>query len=386
MAPIPFRTPPPQGGHVLGQPFTITDLSIPVNCMFTCNCGDPALRTALTIVASAPVMCPQCHKAYGVAFNPANNQVMVASIDHRRTGALMKYLHIARYVSSTLWAITPEKMAELVDVLAFRAAGHTFSADEIRARIGDGGSSAAGATKRGGVAVIPIRGTIAHRMNGMDDSSGGTSAERIGAMLDQVAADASIGTVVYDIDSPGGTVPGVQELAAKMFALRSSKTQIAQVNSLAASAAYWLASQADEIVSIPSGNTGSIGVFTAHQDLSKALEQAGVNVTLISAGKYKVEANPFEPLSDEAQAVMQARVDDAYGQFVKDVARGRGVTQTAVREGYGQGRVLGAKDALKGGLIDAIGTLEDTIGRVIGGPSAKTRGTRASSSARRLLL
>jgi hypothetical protein len=287
MAPIPFRTPPPQGGHVLGQPFTLANLSIPVNCTLTCNCGAPTRTLPSWRVRRCSV--PLCRKVYVVSFNPATgNQVMVAS-NHRYQGAVMKYLHIARYVSSTLWAITPEKMAELLEVLAFRAAGHTFSADEIRARIGDGGGSGGGATKRGGVAVIPIRGTIAHRMGGMDDSSGGTSAERIGAMLDQVAGDASIGTVVYDIDSPGGTVPGVQELAAKMFALRSSKMQIAQVNSLAASAAYWLASQADEIVSIPSGNAGSIGVFTAHQDLSKALEQAGVNVTLISAGKYKVE-------------------------------------------------------------------------------------------------
>jgi len=296
----------------------------------------------------------------------------------------MKYLHIARYVSSTLWAITPEKMAELLEVLAFRAAGHTFSAEEIRARIGDGGGSGGGPSKRGGVAVIPIRGVIANRMGGMDEGSGGTSAERIAAMLDQVGADASIGTVVYDIDSPGGTVPGIQELAAKMFALRNAKTQIAQVNSLAASAAYWLASQCDEIVSVPSGTAGSIGVFTAHKDLSKALENEGVNVTLISAGKYKVEGNPFEPLTEDAQAVLQARVDEAYGQFVKDVARGRGVSQTAVRDGYGQGRALGAKDALKAGLVDAIGTLEETMGRVIGGRSSKA-GTRASS-ARRLLL
>lgn len=288
----------------------------------------------------------------------------------------MKYLHIARYVSTAIWAITPEKMTELLEVLAFRAAGHEFTAAEIQARIGDGGGSG-WASKRGGMAIIPIRGVIANRMGGMDDGSGGTSAERIGAMIDQVAGDPSIGTIIYDIDSPGGTVPGVQELAGKMFALRGQKTQIAQVNDMAASAAYWLASQADEIVSIPSGSAGSIGVYTAHQDLSKALEKEGINVKLISAGKYKVESNPFEPLSAEAEAVIQGRVDDAYAQFVKDAARGRGVSQTSVRDGYGQGRALGAKDALKAGLIDSIGTMEDTIGRLVGKKSSA--GMRASA-------
>lgn len=277
----------------------------------------------------------------------------------------MKYRHIVGYVSSTLWAIDPEKLHTLLSVLAFRAAGQEFTAEELRARIGDGGGSSA-ASKTGGVAVIPIRGVIAHRMGAMDDTSGGTSAERIGAMIDQVAADPSISTILYDIDSPGGTVPGIAELASKMFALRGQKTQIAQVNSMAASAAYWLASQADEIVSIPSGTAGSIGVYTAHEDLSKALEQEGINVTLISAGKYKVEGNPFEPLSAEAQAFLQARVDDAYASFVKDIARGRGTSQTAVRDGYGEGRALKAKDALKAGLIDSIGTMDETIGRLTG--------------------
>ncbi len=288
----------------------------------------------------------------------------------------MKYTHVARYVADTLWAIQPSKMAELLQVLAFRAAGHEFTPDEIKARIGDGGGSG-GASKRGAVAVIPIRGVIAHRMGSMDDTSGGTSCERIAAMIDQVAADPGIGTIVFDIDSPGGTVPGVQELAGRMFEARGRGTQtfIAQVNGLAASAAYWLASQCDEILSIPSGTAGSIGVFTVHQDLSKALEQEGINVTMISAGKYKLEGNPFEPLGADAKAVIQDRVDTVYAQFVKDVARGRGVSQTAVRDGYGQGRALTAKDALKAGLIDGIGTMDETISRLVsrkpaGGPRA----------------
>jgi signal peptide peptidase SppA len=285
----------------------------------------------------------------------------------------MKYTHILNYVASTPWAILPDKMQEILSVLAFRAAGHTFTPEEIQARIGDAKSGSTRPSGAKGVAVIPIRGVIAHRMGGMDDMSGGTSAERIGAVLKSVAADDSIGTVVYDIDSPGGTVPGVQELASQMFALRGQKKQIAQVNDLAASAAYWLASQADEIVSIPSGTAGSIGVFTVHQDLSEALAKEGIKIDVIKAGKYKVEGNPFEPLSEEGRAFIQARVDEAYSQFVKDVARGRGVNVADVKGGYGEGRALSAKGALKAGLIDRIATFDETLASVTGRKSSGMR-------------
>lgn len=291
------------------------------------------------------------------------------------TGGLsMKYEHLARYVATTLWAIAPSKLAELISVLAFRASGQEFTPEEIRARIGDGGRESREQARRDAIAVIPIRGVLANRMGALDASSGGASAEYIGSLVAQAATDESVRTIVYDIDSPGGTVPGIQELAAQMFALRGQKKQIAQVNDLAASAAYWLASQADEIVSIPSGAAGSIGVLAAHQDLSAALEKAGVKVSLISAGKYKTAGNPFEPLSDEERAVVQARVDDAYGQFVRDVARGRRVAQKAVRDGYGEGRVLSAADALAAGVIDRIGTFEETIARLAG---RRTAGLRA---------
>lgn len=284
----------------------------------------------------------------------------------------MKYMHIARYVADTPWAILPAKMAEILGVLAYRAAGHTFTPDEIRARLNaSDGEFEPLMASRGAVAVIPIRGVIAHRMSSMEESSGGASTEGIAKMLRAAMSDASIGTIVLDVDSPGGTVTGVAELASELFAMRGKgKKIIAQVNGMAASAAYWLAAQADEIVSLPSGMAGSIGVFMAHEDLSKALQQQGINVTLISAGKYKTEGNPFEPLSDEAKAVKQAQVDAAYAQFVQDVARGRGVSASEVRTGYGEGRTLSAKDAKAAGLIDRIATMDETVGRLVGRKAA----------------
>lgn len=279
----------------------------------------------------------------------------------------MKYAHIARYMASTAWAILPSKMEEMLAVLAFRAAGHEFNAEEIQARIGD--VEAPKASKQGAVALIPLRGVIAHRMGSMEDSSGGMSAERFAAMIRSAAADPNVSSILIDVDSPGGTVSGLVEAADAVFEAREQKRIVAIANSKMASAAYWLASQAHEIVAIPSAfdrAIGSIGVFTVHQDLSAALEKEGVKVTLIKAGQHKAEGNPFEPLSDEMKAEIQASVDATYAAFVKAVARGRGVSPADVRKGYGEGRALSAVDAKAAGLIDRIATMDETIGRMVG--------------------
>lgn len=295
----------------------------------------------------------------------------------------MKYAHIVRYVSESLWAMMPNRvdpmsrhacMKDIMDILAFRASGGEYTAEEIQARIGD--AKASSTPNRGSIAVLPLRGVIAHRVGAMDEASGGMSTERFAAMFRQCLADDSISTIVIDVDSPGGTVQGVPELSAEILAARGRKPVIAVANAYMASAAYWIASAADEIVATPSAMVGSIGVYTAHEDLSAALENEGIKITLISAGKYKVEGNPFEPLGDEAKAVIQARVDDFYRQFVKAVAKGRGVTAGAVRGGYGQGRCLNAADALAAGLVDRIATMDATLARLSSG-----RGARAGIAA-----
>lgn len=284
----------------------------------------------------------------------------------------MRYEHILAAVCGEVWAIDHAKLSEILAVLAHRAAGDTFTPAEIEARIGNRGT---GPRSQGAVGVLPIRGTIAHRMGGMDESSGGTSAERLGAMLHGMMADEALGTILLDVDSPGGTVTGVSELAGQLYAAREQGTKriVALVNGMAASAAYWIASQAHEIVSIPSGITGSIGVFTAHEDLSKMLAEKGITVSVISAGKHKVDGLPFAPLSDDHRAFMQARVDEAYAMFVKDVARGRGVSPADVRGGYGEGRALTAKDAKAAGLIDRIATVDETLARLTGRAPALVR-------------
>ncbi len=270
----------------------------------------------------------------------------------------------------TPWALLPETLAAMQAVLYRWASGARLSAEEIRAAVGDAPEITAARRARetqvnaGAIAVLPIFGIIGHRASLVEDSSSGvnTSTELLGRAFRALVADPGVVGIVLDVDSPGGSVYGVGELAEEIFAARGAKPVSAIANSLTASAAYWLASAADEVAITPSGELGSIGVYAAHQDVSKMLEADGVKTTLISAGKYKIEGNPYEPLGAEARDYIQSRVDDYYGEFVRAVARNRKDTQTNVREGYGQGRVLGAQAAIKANLADRVATFDQVIG------------------------
>lgn len=288
------------------------------------------------------------------------------------------YDHIVSAFFGSPWALELNKYRAIADLIRLRASGGHVDAETVAAIVGAARQPAA-RTQAGAVAVIPVYGVISPRASLLTESSGGTSAQAVGHALDQAIADPSISSVVLEFDSPGGNSTGMTELAAKIRNARASKRIVSHVNALAASAGYWLASQADEVVSTPSGLVGSIGVYTEHHDVSRALDAEGITPTIISAGEYKVEGNPYEPLTDEARASFQKMVDDVYAVFVGDVARGRGVSASLVRAEYGRGRVLSAKDALAAGMIDRIATLDETIARVASG-RVLTRGTRADAS------
>lgn len=285
------------------------------------------------------------------------------------------YPRVRTAITSARWAILPEKLAEIVDLIDFRADGHRYSDSEIAARVG-----AAPARQRyavsSSVAVIPVSGTIIPRGTFLDESSGVTSVSSIRQAFRTAMADTTVGSIVLDVDSPGGVVDGVPELAAEIRKARGAKPIVAHANGLAASAAYWIASAADELVVTPSGEVGSVGVFVVHWDESERLENEGTRPTLISAGRYKAEGNPFEPLSDEARNHIQGIVDEIYEGFVADVARGRGVGAREVKANYGEGRTVLAQAALRAGMVDRIETIDDTIARLSGARTGQ-RGRRA---------
>lgn len=274
-----------------------------------------------------------------------------------------KYAHIIHAVQTQPWAILPEKLMVICDLLRLRANGEKFSEDEVKLRIG-AIAPRPRASSSGAVAVLPLYGVIAQRMDMMTAISGGTSTERFSRELNQAVSDPGVKAIVIDVDSPGGSVYGVQELADEIRAAREKKYIVAVANSLAASAAYWIASSASEVVITPGGEVGSIGVYSVHNDYSAQLERDGIKPTLIKAGKYKAEGNPFEPLSDETKAYLQNRVEEIHDSFIKSVAKGRGVSVAEVKENFGQGRVVNAKDALAAKMVNRIETLQETLAKL----------------------
>jgi capsid assembly protease len=296
----------------------------------------------------------------------------------------MKYTHIISEATRTPWAILEEKLVVIQNFLKLKAEGGEISAEEIAsmkptkrepeflainealdleaaAGAAPNGSSR---SRAGSVAVLPLQGTIVPKANMMTEMSGGTSCQQFTGWFRTAMKDPNVRAIVVDIDSPGGNVQGVMELADEMYKARGQKPVVAQVSGIAASAAYWLACQCDEIAVTPSGSVGSIGVFLMHQDVSKAAEMEGVKTTFIKAGKYKTEGNPYEPLSDEAQAAMLSRVNEFYDEFVGAVAKGRGTTPGKVKNGFGEGRMVGPSAAVAEGMANRVATMDQTLSRL----------------------
>lgn len=227
----------------------------------------------------------------------------------------------------------------------------------------------------GAVAVIPIQGVITKRGGWFSDGT-----DRVSRTLDAAMASKAVGGIVLDIDSPGGSSYGLQEFADKIYSLRGAgKPIVAIANPLAASAAIWAGSAADQFIVTPSGDVGSVGVWSLHIDYSAAMEAEGVKPTFIFAGKYKVEGNPYEPLTDEARAEMQRSVDETYSDFTTAMARNRGVTRAKVLADFGEGRVLSAARAKAAGMVDRIASLDEVLAGM--GATAGSRSTEATAAA-----
>lgn len=267
----------------------------------------------------------------------------------------------------SLWAIRRDVLPRLTE--AHRTAAPVWG--RLAARAADGAPRAArrgGDTRAAGaVAVLPLTGVLTPRgsMLSMLFGGGFGGLQDFRETFREAVASPDVGAIVLDVDSPGGLIDLVPETAAEVREARGSKPIVAVANTMAASGAYWIAAQADEIVVTPSGEAGSIGVYMVHEDWSAFNEQAGIQPTYISAGRYKTEGNPDEPLSEESHTAWQQEVDDIYGQFVDDVAAGRGVSASAVRSDYGEGRSLLAGRALEAGMVDRIDTLETVVGELL---------------------
>jgi signal peptide peptidase SppA len=214
-----------------------------------------------------------------------------------------------------------------------------------------------------GVGVIPIEGTLVAKLGCLAPWSGMTGYDGIRQNFLAALDDPAVRGIVLDIDSPGGEVSGVFDLADTIWQARGVKPIWAILTECAYSAAYALASAADRIIVPRTGGTGSIGVVCLHVDWSRAFDKAGLTVTLIRSGERKFQVNEYEPLSKPALAAVQSDVDEISALFCATVARNRGIDAGAVRDLQG-GTFLGA-DGVAIGLADACQAPDEAFGDLL---------------------
>lgn len=205
-------------------------------------------------------------------------------------------------------------------------------------------------SRYGDVAVIAIHGVIDKRISAMEmDCYGGCDLSDIDTAIAMVANDASVSTVVLDINSPGGSVIGVAETGERIRRLAELKEVHAFVDVMACSAGYWLASQCDRITANPSAIVGSIGVYLAILDASRWMEDEGLRVQMIKAGRWKDTGSSHRPLTDEETDRLQAGVDKLHADFKAACTLRRDIADESM-----QGQWMPASDGLPLGLVDEV--------------------------------
>ena len=199
----------------------------------------------------------------------------------------------------------------------------------------------------GGTAIIPVHGIIGKHLSGMELMCGGCDLDEVSDMLDMAAADESVARVLLDFRSPGGTVTGIPELGRKIA--NYPKPTIGFTDSESCSASYWLMSQCRSAYATESSTVGSVGVYMALLDESRALENEGIKINAIKAGEFKLAGASFKPLSDSERAMFQAGVDKLHAQFKEAVLRNRQIDASCL-----EGQCFDGEEAVANGMVDGL--------------------------------
>ena len=292
-------------------------------------------------------------------------------------------------IRSQPWAILPDYLAA-IEAIAARALdddvleriardGHVEQVDASRMAIASVGTRLEGArmsTIRDGCAVIPVIGAIFPRASMVGASTDGTSLDAVMRDHRVAVASADVERIVMLYDSPGGVVSGLGEAAEMLRA--SSKPITAFITGNGASAAYWLASQASEIVMDRSAAVGSIGVVASmtRQEAPDANGRRSYEVVSTGAPMKRPD-----PSTEDGKAAIQKDIDAIEEVFIADVAAGRKVTEAKVRADFGQGAMLSAARAVASGMADRVGTLEGLLSEKSGRTRQPVAGSRARAFA-----
>lgn len=283
------------------------------------------------------------------------------------------FRRLYKSIASTAWAIDPDSLHLIQEIIeherALQADGGQ-SLENIHSRFMALGGNVPDIATTSLTAVIPVSGPIVHHETLMSFFGYATSIDAMSAQFKSAVNDPDVERIVLLIDSPGGTVMGLQEFAAQIRA--SEKPTLAVVNGMAASAAYYIASQAKEIVMTPSGLTGAVGVRMLRWDTSKADNDAGYRLEVYAVPDGKGDGYGA-PTSEDGQKQNMRIVQQYYDAFVSDVAQGRGTSVDDVKANYGDGRTVSAQDAFDAGMVDRLASWNEIVGELSAGTTSGTR-------------
>jgi len=208
------------------------------------------------------------------------------------------------------------------------------------------------------IAVIRIKGTISSSPSFLFET---TTPHDILPLIERVEEDPSIRGVLFEIDSPGGSVVASREIAYGIR--RMEKPKVCWMGDIAASGAYWIASSCDHIMADPLTLTGSIGATASYLEFSELFEKYGITYEQITSGERKDTGTPFRNITEEERDKMQYIIDEIFRYFLDDVRESRSLTEEQAEQ-ISSGDVFLAKDAVEMGLIDSLGTMRDAKERV----------------------
>jgi len=259
---------------------------------------------------------------------------------------------ILKAITQDVWAIVPEQLERI----CLMAQGLYESKDPVvellRSKEGEPLNFTRAVSFRNGFGIIPITGPIFRRANLLTEMSGATSIEMLALDLQAALDDDKVEHILLEIDSPGGQVTGISELAEQIA--NSHKPVTAYVEGSGNSAAYWLASAADKIIVSPTAILGSIGAVAG-------VDVKGDDDSQIKFISSQSPRKQMDPRSDDGAAEMQALVDDLASVFISAVAKNRGVSEETVLTDFGQGGIMVGEHAVAAGLADAVGSFESVI-------------------------
>lgn len=238
-----------------------------------------------------------------------------------------------------------------------------------------------------GVATIQVSGSLVNGSAGYAIFYGVTGYDDIRNAIASAMSNQAVSSILLNVSSGGGHVAGVHELGQLISRAAKVKPIVTYTGSTMASAAVWSTIGASHTIAAETAIVGSIGIIMVHMDRSKQLDEMGIKATTIRAGSDKALASPYEPLSDKAKEHLQTQANTMYSVFIRHVAEAKGVPVSTADTKFGQGKEFIGAEAVKSGLIDAVGTYEDAFMKAMAlGTSMKMskkaagKGAKASNS------